>query len=113
MKKANNCNDYWYAALQQLIMWLLQALVPTLLTPHNKYAIIYLRAAGSQEAWGKTPHSNTHTYLALCFTLKNTRITRLLKGTLNYPLLYVSMYNSERWLCVLQLWYILLCSVSL
>lgn len=42
-------------------------LLPTLLAPHNKYAIIYLRAAGGQEAGRKhptvKPHIHTHTLM--------------------------------------------------
>lgn len=40
-------------------------LLPTMLAPHNKYAIIYLHAAGSWEARRKRPiekpHIHTHT----------------------------------------------------
>lgn len=40
-------------------------LLPTMLAPHNKYAIIYLRAAGGWEAGRKhptvKPHIHTHT----------------------------------------------------
>lgn len=70
------------------------ALLPMLLAPHNKYAIIYLHAAGGQEAWGKhptvKPHTRTHTHTRILrFTLKNTHITCLLKGTINDPFLYI------------------------
>lgn len=85
--------------------------MPTLLTPHNKYAIIYPRAAGSQEAEGKHPalkslsHAYAHTHcILLCLTLKNTHITCLLKGTLNDPVQYVCTASTSRdvfmWICM-------------
>lgn len=50
-------------------------LLPTLLAPHNKYAIIYLRAAGSQEAGRKHPtvKPHTHTHTLLCWSLFYTQ----------------------------------------
>ncbi len=66
-------------------------LLPTLLAPHNKYAIISLRAgAGDREAGRKHPtaklHFHTHTYVGLLHS--KTHVIYLLKGTLNYPCLY-------------------------
>lgn len=61
-------------------------LLPTLLAPHNKYAIIYHRLAGRLEA-GRTPHRKTsHPHILLCWSQKTT-FTCLLKGTLN-PLFF-------------------------
>lgn len=58
------------------------ALVPKLLAPHNKYAIIYLRVAGGRECWEGESHcktAQTHTCtrssVGFCFTIKNTHLT--------------------------------------
>lgn len=62
------------------------ALLPTLLAPHNKYAIIYLSAAGG---WEKTSHcKTTQTHTLMLVSVLRSHITCLLKGTLNYPFLY-------------------------
>lgn len=44
-------------------------LLPTLLAPHNKYAIIYLRAAGGQEAGRKHPTVKPHIHRLFCWCL--------------------------------------------
>lgn len=48
-------------------------LLPTLLAPHNKYAIIYLRAAGGWEAERKHPTVKPHIHTLLCRALFYTQ----------------------------------------
>lgn len=48
-------------------------LLPTLLTPHNKYAIIYLRAAGGWEAGRKHQTVKPHIHTLLCWSLFYTQ----------------------------------------
>lgn len=53
-------------------------LLPTLLTPHNKYAIIYLHAAGGWEAGEKKPHcKTTHTHTLMLVSVLQSKTHRL------------------------------------
>lgn len=53
-------------------------LLPTLLPPHNKYAMIYLRAAVGWEAGGGKPHcKTTHTHTLMLVSVLQSKTHRL------------------------------------